>query len=315
MIQPPVVATQIVPSHLPIPNIRSPKPKSPAIKVADIEPVHLPPADPAPCLPSPDYFYVRGHADPFNRRPTINPANDSFPSRSVLGGHQREPTPQLYDADLRSLKLKPFLAAYEAETDWRKQSAIFKALFHPSSIDLGISALLEKINHEIAGSTRPLPDLVTPEQEDKDKQGKLRRELWQECCRVSWQEDEHNNGLRLSFAASADAVGYKQKKKTLESFLADVRAKYRYLFKKVISDSAPIWSPRKQPKEKRVGRPRTLHLENGEWVPECTRGCNLAFREHVCIHGVQFTTRCTEACDKCRTPFKPKRGTLHDLST
>ena len=62
----------------------------------------------------------------------------------------------------------------------------------------------------------------------------------------------------------------------------------------------------------RIVGSNTLHLEDGEWVYACTRGCNQSFRNYICFHGIPFIDRCTEACAKCRVPH---RETKVNLST
>ncbi len=316
--------------QFPIPNPASrrsqhPTPFHDTPAVVDVES-----PKPKSCIPSPDYFRIKGHADPLGRRSTLfgqteqqghaairESVNGGYKLVSPSIGAESEPAIEnLYDADLRNIKLKPFLDAYDAETDWRKQSAIFKALLKPASVEMGIEAVIALINRDFPTRASELPSLSRAKPpEDPDAVGKLRRQLWNEGCQPAWQDDEHNNGLRFSFAFWDEAVGYEPPLETLDSYLGAAQEKYVFLFKRVLSDSAAIWSPRKNKTQKKYGATRTLHFENGEWVPECTRGCNLSFRDHVCIHGVAFATRCTETCEKCRVPYKPARGTAHDFST
>jgi hypothetical protein len=41
----------------------------------------------------------------------------------------------------------------------------------------------------------------------------------------------------------------------------------------------------------RIVGSNTLHLEDGEWVYACTRGCNQSFRNYICFHGIPFIDR------------------------
>jgi hypothetical protein len=264
-------------------------------------------------IPSPDYFLRRGYPDPIGRSNCVEISQSADDSLKPFSGVAIEPPQKLYDENLRNIALKPFLAAYDAETDWRKKNAIFKALFKPASIELGIVAVLESINRAFPDPARPLPDLVTPHEKDRDETGKLRRKIRQEgFCPVSWEEDESNHGARFTYAVWTHVVDYRPKRATLETFISDASEKVSHLFKNVLADSAEIWSPKKKKKSKDIKPPKTLYLENGEWFCECTRGCNQSFRKHVCFHGIPFKDRCTEACAKCRVPYK---GTKIDLST
>jgi len=267
-------------------------------------------------IPSPDYFLRRGHADPLSRAGDVEISRSADDSLKPFSGVVIDHPQKLYDDDLHNIALKPFLAAYDAETDWRKRNAIFKALFRPATIELGIAAVLESINREFPDPARPLPDSVTTREKDKDydKKGKPRRKMRLEVEEVLWQDDEIYPGTRFTHEAWADTVGYKPKRSTLETFLSDASEKFRHLFKNVLVDSAEIWSPRKKKKSKGIDPPKTLYLEPGESKPvyACTRGCNQSFRNHVCFHGIPFTHRCTEACAECRIAHKE---TKVDLST
>jgi hypothetical protein len=85
-------------------------------------------------------------------------------------------------------------------------------------------------------------------------------------CLVPWQQDCLDLGSRFTYAAWQHNVGYKPKRATLETFIADASENLTYLFKNVLVDSAEIWSPPKKKKSKGIDPPKTLYLENGEWV-------------------------------------------------
>jgi hypothetical protein len=261
-------------------------------------------------IPSSDYFLKRGYPDPLGRAGNAEISWCAADSLNPFSGVVIEPPQKMYDDNLHNIALKPFLDAYDAETDWRKRSAIFKALFKPASIELGIVAVLESINREFPDLARPLPDLVTPQEKDWDETGKLRRKMRREAKQVSWEEDESNHGARFTYAAWAHTVDYRPKRATLETFLSDASEKVAHLFKNVLVDSAEIWYPRKKKKSKGIDPPKTLYVENGELVYACTRGCNLSFRNYVCFHGIPFTNRCTEACAECRIPHKETKFNL-----
>jgi hypothetical protein len=241
-------------------------------------------------IPSPNYFRMRGHHDPLGRASDVEISQGAGDCLKPFSGVVIEPPQKLYDDNLHNIALKPFLDAYDAETDFARQSAIFHAIFPkcgawPSNLESdvlerGIQHTLQGIERDFDGQPRRMfvPFLKAVAASDYDatgeprEKGRLPRKIRQEgSCPVSWEEDESNHGARFTYAAWTHTVGYRPKRATEKTFISDASEKIAYLFKGVLVDSAEIWSPRKKKKSKGIDSPKTLYLENGEWVYACTR--------------------------------------------
>jgi hypothetical protein len=66
-------------------------------------------------IPSPDYFLRRGYDDPFGRARGVEISGSADDSLKAFSGVVIEPPQKLYDDNLHSIALRPFLAAFQTE--------------------------------------------------------------------------------------------------------------------------------------------------------------------------------------------------------